>query len=92
MVVLGDEAEWGLAIVTAEALAAEDVSLHLATVAGEGAAALGLLTEIQRLSAEPIRFRLPEPDPPLLRGQAAAYAGAGFRGRDWVLHIIARPM
>jgi GNAT superfamily N-acetyltransferase len=86
------ERDWALAIVEREALPAEDVSLHLGLLAGDGRSALGLARAVRRAAGTPIRFRLPADDPPLLRGQDAAFAAAGFRPREWTLDILARPL
>jgi hypothetical protein len=84
--------EWALAILPAEAMATEDVSIHLALLAGQPNAALRLAGEIQRLARESIRFRLPMTDAPIAAHLEAGYAAAGFRARPFELHILGRHM
>jgi len=78
------------AIVTAELLPAEDASLHLALLAGDGLAALALVSEVQSLSPQPLRFRLPDADAPLTAEIGGRLPAAGFRPREWDLHILGR--
>jgi GNAT superfamily N-acetyltransferase len=86
------EAGWALAIFEREAQPSEDLSLHLSLFVGHGAAALELANQLQPAVDGSIRFRLPDPDPPLLDGHADAFANAGFRAREWTLHILGRPI
>ncbi|HUG48453.1 MAG TPA: GNAT family N-acetyltransferase [Candidatus Limnocylindria bacterium] len=81
---------WALGILQRDALPSEDVSLHLGLLVGDGAAALQLAEAIRQAAGTSIRFRLPADDPPLLRGLADAFASAGFRAREWTLHILGR--
>lgn len=84
-----DEArDWALAILPTEALPAEDVSVHLALLAGDGRAVLRLASEIRRLGGTPIRFRLPA----AVVADDAAFAAAGFVAREWTLDILGRPL
>ncbi|CAN5594215.1 hypothetical protein BH23CHL7_BH23CHL7_20200 [soil metagenome] len=94
VVVLGDSSEtgWAMAIFEHEAQPSEDLSLHLSLFVGGGAAALELANQLRRAVDGSIRFRLPDPDPPLLGGHADAFADAGFRAREWTLHILGRPL
>jgi hypothetical protein len=90
--VLGVETggEWALAILPAEAMPTEDVSIHLALLAGQPGAALRLASEIQRLAGESIRFRQPITDTPMGAAQEASYEAEGFRARPFELHILGR--
>ncbi len=81
-----------LAILPAEALPAEDVSLHIGLLVGNGRAALGLASEVRRLTQEPIRFRLPDGDHPMPGITAEDLREAGFFAREWLLHILGRPL
>lgn len=89
-----DGAPWGLAILEREALPAEDTSLHLGLLCGEGGAALELLATMQAMSSSPLRFRLAGDEPPVLRSKAnvEALAAAGFAAREWTLHILGREL
>ncbi|MDP8905177.1 MAG: GNAT family N-acetyltransferase [Chloroflexota bacterium] len=91
-VVVVDKAEagWALAVFEREAQPSEDLSFHLSLLVGAGAAALSLVNVIREAVGESIRFRLPEPDPPLVRDHAGALLAWGFRAREWTLHILGR--
>jgi hypothetical protein len=82
--------EWALAILPAEAMPTEDVSIHLALLAGQPDAALQLATEIRRMAGESIRFRQPITDTPMGAAQEASYEAEGFRARPFELHILGR--
>jgi GNAT superfamily N-acetyltransferase len=83
---------WALAILRRQVEPSEDVDLHLAVVAGDGRAALELVGRIHRGAGRRVRFWLPEPDPPLVRGLEAELVASQFHGRPWQLHILARPL
>lgn len=83
---------WGVAIVPGEALPAEDVSLHLGLLCGEGLAAVTLAAEIDRHAENGIRFRLPDADAPIPGASRADLAAAGFTAREWLLDILGRPL
>ncbi|CAN5853099.1 hypothetical protein BH24CHL6_BH24CHL6_14720 [soil metagenome] len=87
-----DGGSWALAILEREALPAEDVSLHLSLLAGQGwQATLRLVSAVQRLCDGPIRFRLVDvPGAPGV--DAEAFAAAGFVKREWRLDILGRPL
>lgn len=88
---LEDSGGWALAILSGEAMPAEDVSLHLAVLVGDLATALQLATTIRRLADEAIRFRIPvsKPLPPEVE---AGFIAAGFETRPFELHILGRSM
>ena len=88
----GEGERWALAILERGALPSEDISLHLGLLAGDGALAASLASAVRAAAGSSIRFRLPTDDPPLLRGHEQAFAAAGFRSREWKLHILARPL
>ena len=83
--------DWALAILPAEVFPSEDVSLHLALLCGEGRRALRLVTDIAHSATDSLRFRQPDGSP-LVTGHEAAFAAAGFAVREWLLHILARPL
>ena len=59
-------------------------------LAGDGLAALALVSEVQSLSPQPLRFRLPDADAPLTAEIGGRLPAAGFRPREWDLHILGR--
>jgi hypothetical protein len=86
--------DWALAILPAEVFPSEDVSLHLGLLCGEGRSALRLVTDICRIAGaatDSLRFRQPEGSP-LVTGLEAEFAAAGFAVREYLLHILARPL
>ena len=83
---------WALAVLHREPAPSEDVDLHLAVLAGDGRAVLRLVDRLHELAGRRVRFWLPEPDPPLLRGLEADFEAARFHGRPWTLHILGRPL
>jgi GNAT superfamily N-acetyltransferase len=91
VLVAGDpRARWALAVLPREARPAEDVSLHLALLAGDGELAIELAGLVRRVAQEPIRFRLPDPAPLLAAGVERLIGEEGFVPREWVLHLLAR--
>lgn len=87
----GDD-RWALAIIPMEALPAEDVSLHLGLLVGDGQAATALASRVRELAGESIRFRLPETDAPGVATTADGLHAAGFRPREWLLDVLGRPL
>lgn len=94
VLVLADEAtgRWALAIIERETLPAEDVTLHLGLLCGDGELALRLAAAARVQAGQPIRFRLPVQDLPAVRSYEAPSAAAGFEARESTLHILARPL
>jgi hypothetical protein len=88
----GDERGWALALLERSTLPAEDASLHVGLLAGNGGPAVRLLTVIQQAAGESIRFRLPVNDPAIVPSHADALAAAGFHAREWTLDILERPL
>jgi GNAT superfamily N-acetyltransferase len=86
------EGRWALAVLERGALPSEDVSLHLGLLVGDGSLCLRLASAVRAAAATSVRFRLPTDDPPLLRGYEQAFGAAGFRAREWTLHILARAL
>ena len=82
--------DWALAIVSVADLEAD--GLHLALLVGTGPTALELASRAQQLAGEPIRFRLPDPEPPLLDSLAADSSAAGFPAHRSALHVFERPL
>ncbi len=82
--------EWAAAIVSVADLAAD--LLHLALLCGSGGRALELAHRAQQLAGERMRFRLPDPDPPLLRDVAADPSAAGFPAHRSALHVFGRAL
>lgn len=71
----------------------DEAGLDVALLAGDGASALTLLDDLRRAAGRAPRPRLPDPDPPMLRGGLAArWAAAGFPAHEHTLHILARDM
>ena len=65
----------------------------VALLAGDGRSALTLLDDLRRAAGRAPRPRLPDPDPPMLRGGLAErWAADGFPAHDHTLHILARTM
>jgi GNAT superfamily N-acetyltransferase len=89
VVAIDDAGGWAMAIIPAEALPTEDVSLHLALLVGEGDAPASLADAIRRRAGEPIRFRLPADADPA-RDRNPALEAAGFAARPTELHILSR--
>ncbi len=79
-----------LAILPLSAVPADETELHIGLLAGAGEDALRLLVQIERVAGRRVRFRLPEPDPPLLRTLGRAFADAGFPAHAHVMHILER--
>lgn len=92
VVVDSSSAGWALAILEREAQPSEDLSFHLSLLVGDGRAALRLAETLRKAVGESIRFRLPDPDPPVLRGVADSFSLAGYVAREWTLHILARSL
>lgn len=80
----------GALVVTSDGdTGAPDVAL----LVGDGRSALTLLDDLRRTAGRAPRPRLPDPDPPMLRGGIAErWAADGFPAHDHTLHILARAM
>lgn len=66
---------------------------HIALVAGDGEAALGLLVDLRASFGGTLNVRLPWPHPPLVGDHREAWAAAGFGA--WgthSLHVLGRPL
>jgi hypothetical protein len=87
-----DGSGWANAILMGEALPAEDVTLHLSLLAGEGASRARLVDEIRRVADQPIRFRLPVSDASTALDEPAVLAAAGFEAWQFEQHILGRPL
>lgn len=83
--------ERAVAILVGEQLPAEDASVRLALLTGDGGAAAELADTMHRLTDEPMRFRVPA-DAPMIAGHQERFHDAGFVTPDWELHILARSM
>jgi GNAT superfamily N-acetyltransferase len=84
-------ADWALAILPRTQPPAEDSSLRLALLVGQGAAPLELVEKARSLAGRTVRFRVPE-NGAMFDGSEAAFHSAGYRSAEWRLHILARPM
>jgi GNAT superfamily N-acetyltransferase len=82
--------EWALAIVSVADLGVD--RLHLALLVGDGRAAFELAGQAQDVAGEPIRFRLPDPDAPLLRGLRDDASATRFPAHGSALHVFERPL
>jgi GNAT superfamily N-acetyltransferase len=89
---LGGDHRWALAIIPIQALPAEDVSLHVGLLVGDGQAAIALASQVRGMAGESIRFRLPEGDAPMSATTFEGLGAAGFQSREWLLDILGRPL
>jgi GNAT superfamily N-acetyltransferase len=87
-------AGWSAAIRPRRSGWAEDEALHLACLVGDGVEpALDLVTAVERAAGTAHRLRLPDPEPPLLRGGGAErFAERGYGPHRRVIHTLARPI
>ncbi len=87
---IGLARDGGALVVTSPGEAgAPDVAL----LVGDGRSALTLLDDLRRAAGREPRARLPDPDPPMLRGGVAdRWAADGFPAHDHTLHLMARSM
>jgi GNAT superfamily N-acetyltransferase len=81
-----------VAIIVRDAVTAEDPRPHLSLLAGDGTAALRLAAAIRDHAGEPVRLRLPDPDPPLIGDRGVAWQAAGYPTRAHVNHLLERPI
>lgn len=85
-----DHTSWALAILLREQLAAEDSSMRLALLAGDGQRALELVEQGGReMPSENIRFRVPL-EAPLTAENEAQWLAAGYRLGDFRMHVMGR--
>jgi hypothetical protein len=87
-----DGERWGLAVVPADPGFPFDESPHASLLAGDAGVCLEIATAVRDALGGPIRLRFPDPDPPMLRGHAAAYAAAGFLPAKGAMHVLERPL
>jgi GNAT superfamily N-acetyltransferase len=83
---------WGVAILSLGPGFVADGRLRTAVVAGDGGAVLEIAAEVERLAGRPLRLRLPDPGPPLLRGHEDGFARAGRVAAEGALHLFGRPL
>jgi hypothetical protein len=91
---LGDagNGRWALAIVLREQQPAEDSTLRLALLAGDGQRALDLAERAGRaVPGERIRFRVPL-EAPLTAGNEEEWLAAGYHRAEFRLHILGRAL
>jgi GNAT superfamily N-acetyltransferase len=88
----GAPARWGLVILSLAPGFVADGRLRTAIAAGDGDAVLDIAAHVERLLERPLRVRLPDPDPPLLRGHEDAFARAGRVASEDALHLFGRPL
>jgi hypothetical protein len=70
---------------------AEETDPHLALLVGNGGSALRLLAALEAELGRPVRVRLPDPEPTLLAGEAAAaWHAAGYWPHEHTLHMLGR--
>ena len=79
-----------VAILEHEAVTADDPTIHLGVLAGRPEASIRLAGTIRRHVGAALRVRLPDPDPPLVGGNAGAWRDAGFPPRSYVTHLLER--
>jgi len=87
-----DGERWGLAVVPADPGFPFDESPHVSLLAGDPRSCLEIATAVRDALGGPIRLRFPDPDPPILRGHAAAYAAAGFPPAKGAMHVLELPL
>lgn len=88
----GAPAGWGLVILSLAPGFVADGRLRTAIAAGDGGAVLEIAAEVERLAGRPLRLRLPDPGPPLLRGHEDEFARAGRVAAEGALHLFGRPL
>lgn len=79
-----------LAILDRDAITMEDQTLRLSLLVGEPDAAITLAWMIRDRAGSRVGLRLPDPDPPLIRGREAAWRRAGFPPRGHTNHVFER--
>ncbi len=87
-----DGDNWGLAVVPSSAGSPFDESPHASLLAGDAGACLEIATAVRDALGGPIRLRLPDPDPPMLRDHEAACAAAGFLPAKDAMHVLERSL
>jgi Acetyltransferase (GNAT) family len=80
-----------LAIMLREQLPAEDSSLRLALLAGDGMRALQLAQRTRELAYEMIRFLVPV-DAPMTADNEPEWQSLGFHRTEFRLHVLGRPL
>jgi RimJ/RimL family protein N-acetyltransferase len=85
----GAEGAWGLGILSLDGFD-EGEALYLCLLVGEPHTALELASRLRKLAGEPIRLRLPDPDPPVLAGIRPARSPGGFTRHARTLHLFER--
>jgi len=87
-----DGERWGLAVIPSNPGSPFDESPHASLLVGDAGVCLEIATAVRDALGGPIRVRFPDPDPPMLRGHAAAYAAAGFLPAKDSMHVLERPL
>ncbi len=82
---------WAMAIFVREHQPAEDPSLRLALLAGDGRRAAALLERAHHLADEPIRFRLPD-GAPLMAALRAELPGPALHVGEFRLDVLGRQL
>jgi hypothetical protein len=91
--VLHDATGPAIAILPRIAALAEDDRPHFATVAGDGHGVLRLALAAEAAAGQSIVIRLTDPAPLFEDPKVAdAWAAAGYAARDWVQHLLERPL
>lgn len=91
VLVLDQGLRWSLAILLRRQRPAEDSTMRLAMLAGDGVAALELAERVRHLANETIRFRVAV-GAPLMAGHEERFCGAGFVFPEWALDVLWRPI
>ncbi len=82
---------WALMILPALQWGGAEDTPTASLLVGGGGAAYRLASAVQEVAGS-LRLRLPDPRPPVLHGQEAQFAGAGFVGHPESLHVFERPL
>jgi GNAT superfamily N-acetyltransferase len=88
----GDDDRWALALLPRHIAPSEDRRVRVSVLCGDGALCLELLRRVETILGHSVQLRLPDPDPPVLRGLVTSYADAGWPAAEGYLRLLARPM
>jgi RimJ/RimL family protein N-acetyltransferase len=87
----GAEGRWGVGIVSLDD-SLEDGDLTLAVLVGDPEVALDMAGRFRDLAREPLRLRLPDPDPPVVAGVEPARSPGGFTRHARTVHLFERSL
>lgn len=88
-----DRTGWGLAIAPSRDEMEEPAHpLMIRSLLGGPEPAIKLARALEELTGREVRLRLPDPDPPILRGRESWFCDLGYEPGDRALHILARSL